>query len=153
MTPSPAILDFIKGWESCKLIPYLDQAKHWTVGWGHLLPLTDMRGEISQDQADILLAQDIDATNRGLLMLISSSPSQQQWDALLSLGFNEGVREISNSSLLRHINEGDWGAASYQFPMWHYEHVNGQLISSNGLYKRRLAEQAIFERGDYSGRP
>lgn len=153
MTPSELLIAFVQGWEQCRLEPYLDDAGHWTVGWGHLLPPSDMRGELTQPQADTLLVDDLNATSRGLSFHVSSDPSQQQWDAMVSLAYNEGVRAIANSTLLAHVNASEWEEAAYQFPKWCYEHRDGQLVMSAGLAKRRMAERAIFTDGDYSGRP
>ena len=155
MNASPALIDFLKGWESCNLTPYLDAGDRWTVGWGHLLPASDMSGPITQDAADQMLAVDVAGVCRGLDMYVSSDPSQQQCDALISFAYNEGVRATANSTLLLHVNASEWADAAYQFPKWIYVHdaKTGVLIASAGLLKRRLAEQAIFSNGDYSGRP
>lgn len=153
MTPSPALVEFIKREESCRLEPYLDDAGYWTVGWGHKLPANDLRGKITQEEADALLAADLEVAAHGLAARLIREPSQQQFDALVSLAFNEGVRAISGSTLMMHVNRGEWDEASYQFTKWVYEHRNGKLVISAGLAKRRAAERKIFDDADYSGAP
>lgn len=153
MSPSPDLLAFVKGWEGCRLWPYLDSAGRYTIGYGHLMASGDRHEEITQQAADAMFASDVDATSRALAFHVSSEPSQQQWDALVSLAFNEGVRAISQSTLLMHVNRSEWDDAAYQFPKWCYEHRNGELVQNQGLFKRRLAEQAIFRNGNYSARP
>ncbi len=59
MTPSPALIAFIQGWESCRLVSYRDQAGLWTIGWGTLLdPEDDPESKvIDQATADAWFAE------------------------------------------------------------------------------------------------
>ena len=78
-----------------------------------------------------------------------------QWevDALTSFAFNLGVQALSNSTLLWYYNGGMVPEAAAQFLRWDKMRVGGELVVSNGLHKRRVAEAAMFSLGDYSGRP
>jgi lysozyme len=149
MTPSADLIQFVSGWESCQLTPYLDPVGLPTIGYGHRLPPGASRDPITQDEAATILATDLSATMRGLSMAVSADWSQQQADALCDLAFNCGVHAIANSHLMALFNTGDDAGALAQFLVW--DHAGGGV--SSGLLKRRLAEQAIFTRGDYSGRP
>lgn len=152
MSPSQAILDFIKGWERCELSPYKDAGGKWTVGWGHLLPPGANLDSINQETADTLFDDDVERTAMGMLLYLSGIPSQQQFDAVLSLAFNMGVTAIAGSTLIMHMNRGEFKEASYEFPKWRYVRVGGVLCANDGLWKRRLAEQRIFDAGIYDSR-
>lgn len=155
MTPSAALSDFIRGWESCRLVRYLDAAGRPTIGWGHLLADNDPMQTCTQAEADQMFAGDLDARARALAMFTPDSASQQQFDALLSLAYNEGVGAIGRSTLMRDFCAGDLDGVRREFAeRWHFvtDPVRG-LVSNPGLIKRRAAEAAIFFDGDYSGRP
>lgn len=152
MSPSPKILDFIKGWEKCSLDPYKDSAGKWTIGFGHLMLPAEPIAGINQETADALFEDDVDRIANGLLMHISGIPTQQQFDAVLSLAFNMGVSAIAGSTLLLHLNRGEFKEAAYEFPKWRYVRVGGVLCANDGLWKRRLAEQKIFNDGIYDSR-
>lgn len=151
MKPSAEIISFIRDYEKCSLVRYPDQAGKPTIGFGHLLSPSEFLQAISQDQADELFARDLERTANALCMFITCEPSQQQFDAVLSLAFNEGVRAIGNSTLMGNLNMGATEEAAYQFGKWIYVHepISGRLMPSDGLRKRRAAEQQIFERGVY----
>lgn len=152
MTPSNDARDFIKSWEQCRLVRYNDSAGKPTIGWGHLITPED--GDIraiSQEKADALFDSDLDRTARNLSAFITCQPTQQQFDAVLDLAFNEGVSAIGNSTLMRQLNAKALDAAAYQFGKWIYVHdpQTGELVESPGLKKRRTAEANIFMLGIY----
>jgi lysozyme len=149
MTPSIDLTNFVAGWESCSLAPYLDPVGLVTIGYGHRIPVGGDRSPITQDQANALLAQDLTNTMRGLSLYVSTDWNQQQADALTSLAFNCGVPAIAHSHLMALFNWPDLEGASEQFLVW--DHTNGHVVP--GLLKRRYAEQAIFLNADYSDRP
>lgn len=153
MTPSSLIVAFIKGWESCRLTPYRDQAGKWTVGWGHLMHAKDNRTQtITQDEADALFDLELAATANAISdMLVPIS--QPQFDAVLSLAYNIGIDAFAHSTLRRMLDTDNYDGAADQFPRWCHITVNGTLQVSQGLLKRRQAERAIFVNGNYGGRP
>ena len=84
-------------------------------------------------------------------MYVTCDPTQQQYDAILSLAYNEGVSAIGHSTLMQHLNDGDPAGASYQFPKWVYANdpVSHLMVVQPGLVKRRAAERNIFDYGTY----
>jgi lysozyme len=146
---SSDLLAFVKAWEGCVLKPYADSAGYMTVGYGHKLPVHASRDEITQAQADAYLESDIERTCVGLDLCVPAETAQREFDALVSLAFNVGVRAVRDSTLLKRLSEGDVIAAAAEFPKW--AHAAGKVV--DGILKRRYAEQAIFQDGDYSGRP
>lgn len=151
MIASDAIREFIRGWEKCCLVRYNDSAGKATIGVGHLLPLNDTRQVISQDKADVMFVQDVDVRANALCMFITCNPTQQQFDAVLSLAYNEGIQAIGHSTLMRNLNMGLVNDVAYQFGKWVYSTnpATGQLVRNEGLVKRRVAEQRIFMDGVY----
>jgi lysozyme len=53
------------------------------------------------------------------------------------------------STMFHYLRGGYSDAAAAEFPRWN--HASGNVVA--GLTKRRLAEQAMFLNGDYTGRP
>jgi lysozyme len=149
MNPSPDLIDFLKGWEGCVLTPYRDVAGQWTCGIGHLLTSGSPLEPWTTEQAEAQLASDLERTWNGLAPHLTSSPTQNQGDALLSLAFNVGAHAVGNSTLVTMFNAGDISGASQQFLRW--DLAAGKEIP--GLLARREAEKAIWDSGDYSGRP
>jgi lysozyme len=146
---SPELVDFVKAWESCRLIPYLDVVNIWTCGYGHVLKPADPHEEWTQQYADAKLEEDLDTTGGFLQGYMTRDASQQQFDALLSLAFNCGVGAIGKSALMAMFNRGENDACADRFRLW--DHAGGHEV--HGLERRREAERAIFLNGDYGGRP
>ena len=151
MKPSDEIRQFIRDYEKCSLVRYNDSAGRPTIGVGHLLTPGDSTQFISQQQADDWYVFDVDTRANALNMYVTCDPSQQQYDAILSLAYNEGVSAIGHSTLMQHLNNGDPAGASYQFPKWVYANdpVSRLMVVQPGLVKRRAAERNIFDYGTY----
>lgn len=153
MTPSLRIAAFIQGWEKCSLTPYRDGANLWTVGWGHMMIDTTDRTPITQEVADLQFEMDLEGRGKRLDALLLVMLSQNRFDACVSLMFNIGSAAFAGSTILKRLNGGYADDISKQFLLWDKEHVNGVLTFSKGLHKRRVAERAIYDDCDYSGRP
>jgi len=151
MTPSDACFNLIKRFESCRLNAYLDERGIPTIGWGHTGPEVHLGMTISQDIADALLLKDVthaaDAVNRA----VTAPITQAQYDAFVSLAYNigpgsdsrDGIIRLRNgnpSSFLRKLNAGDSLGAAQAMLAW--VHAGDHI--SNGLVKRRAAEQSLF---------
>ncbi|HXI86339.1 MAG TPA: lysozyme, partial [Parvularculaceae bacterium] len=70
--------------------------------------------------------------------------NQNEHDALVSLIFNIGEENWRRSTVLRKINAGDKLAAAQGFEMWNKARVNGELVTLDGLVRRRAAEKSLF---------
>lgn len=132
----------IKKFEGFSAEPYFCPAGKQTIGYGHAIRTGDAIAgrSISQEEAEALLAEDIDVVEKALHELIKVPLLQHQLDALVSFVYNVGVEAFSHSTLLRLINEGNTVAAPEQFLRWVYS--NGKRLS--GLEKRREAEKLLF---------
>lgn len=130
-------------------MPYQDGAGYWTVGYGHKMQDGDARVPITPDEADSLFVMDIDMTADGVRRLIDAPLRQWQFDALVSFSFNLGCGSLAMSTLRKLVNAGQYDQAAAEFQRWNL--VAGQ--PDPGVTRRRLAEAAMFEQQDYSGRP
>jgi GH24 family phage-related lysozyme (muramidase) len=149
LSPSAMVVEFIKAWEGCVLTPYRDAGGRWTCGWGHLMDADEPREKWSQAQADEVFRSDLNVRAAWpVLNRVTVDLAQCQFDALVSFTFNVGGGRLAYSTLLGHLNNGNYSLASAEFPRWKL--VNG--VENKGLVKRRAAERAMFG-ANYSGRP
>jgi len=148
---------FIKGWEKCRLTPYLDEGEKWTVGWGHLMaPTDDKTASITQAEADALFDFELLHFSDGVARLILMPLRQYQFDALVAFSYNCGLGSLATSTLRKRVNGGYFTEAAEWFAPWNKIEVpagSGNFVVSVGLTKRRAAERATFVSADYSGRP
>jgi lysozyme len=86
------------------------------------------------------------AVNRHVKVVLN----QGHFDALCSLAYNIGVNAFVGSTLLKLLNEGEYGRAAAQFGRWNKSRVNGELVEHKGLTERRKLERRLFEAGEYA---
>lgn len=146
----------IHHFESCKLKAYICPAGKLTVGWGTTgmwngrpiaLGLT-----ITQEEADTRFMADMLKFEAYVKKLIKVPLTQQQFDALVSLAYNVGPVALTpaTSTLARKLNAGDYAGAAEQLTRWNKMHKDGKgpLVPCEGLTRRRLAEQYLFNTGE-----
>ncbi len=134
--------DFIKGFESLRLVAYPDPAtggKPWTIGWGHTKGVKP-GDRITQEQAEQFLSDDLAVFELSVNSVINRPMTQNQFDAMVSLAFNIGGPEFAGSTLVKKFNAGDVLGAADQFPRWKFG--NGKVMP--GLVRRRAAERETF---------
>ena len=129
----------IKQFEGCRLTAYRDTGNVLTVGWGHTGPDVKPGMTISQFEADLLLASDLEDHNISPL-LGDAETSQNQFDAMSSLAFNIGLDRFANSTVLRRHKLGHHHVAANAFLLWVYD--NGRIVK--GLENRRVAERKLY---------
>ena len=130
-----------KQFEGLELTAYQDQGGVWTIGYGHTGPHVYGGLTITQDQADQLLASDMAAAVTAVNNAVTAEITQAQFDALVDFVFNLGASSLLTSTLLRHVNLGDFTDAAPQFLLW--DHCKGVVIP--GLLRRRQAEMQLFQ--------
>lgn len=131
----------IRGFEGCRLEPYICQAGKLTVGYGHV---TDDRRKILPSQAEGFLLDDLNKT-AAAIRLPWDKMTDKQAAACISLAFNIGAGAFNRSSLLAAIRIGEkpkWCAGLFE--AWVYVRQNGKLVRSKGLASRRQAEAALY---------
>ena len=87
--------------------------------------------------------------------LVKVALTQGQFDALVSLCYNIGAGNLGKSTLLKHLNAGDYARAASHFADFKYAKVQGSTaklykvepgtpVALPGLVARRAAEMALF---------
>jgi lysozyme len=141
MKISQAGLDLIKRFEGCRLEAYQDAVGIWTIGYGHTGPNVNPGLKITQAQADVILAQDVERFASGVAANVKVGLTQPEFDALVSFAFNVGLGAFRGSTLLRLLNDNaDRTVVASQFLRWNK--AGGRVLE--GLTKRRNAEKALF---------
>ena len=112
----------------------------WTIGYGHTGPEVVEGLQITQDQAEQYLAQDIKQAEANVNAVVHVELTQEEFDALVDFAFNCGCRNLDSSTLMKKLNAGDYEGASHEFIKW--DMAAGHHMS--GLLKRREAETAMF---------
>lgn len=148
MTPSPELVAFVADWEGFRSAAYQDVVGIWTVGYGFTLGVQP-GDTMTLAEANAKLEQTLYSFGKTLESFMQREPSQPQFDALLSLAYNCGVGRIGRSGVMDRFNRGDDEGAAERITWWNK--AGGREVA--GLTRRRAAERAIYERGDYSGRP
>ena len=108
--------------EGRRLSAYRDTRGIWTIGVGHAatgLPPRPYAGmTITEAQCDALLAADLAPVEAVINAAVTVPISQNEFDAMASLGFNIGVGGLRKSSVVRLLNRGDVHGAADAFMNW-----------------------------------
>jgi spore coat assembly protein SafA len=128
----------LEGFEGLRLNAYQDSGGVWTIGYGHTGNVHP--GEhITQQQAEQYLRQDVGWAQNAVRNNVHVPLSQNQFDALVSLTYNLGAHGYS--TLLNHLNSGNYAAAQRDFAMYVHD-SKGHVLQ--GLVNRRSEEAALF---------
>jgi lysozyme len=133
----------IAKFESFSPTIYRDSAGNQTIGYGHLITVSDgsiYDNGITQDQALKLLHADISTAEKSVNNLVKVPLNQNQFNALVSLVFNIGSGNFAKSSILRELNRGNYRQAASDFAL--YNRADHKI--NIGLIKRRDIEASIF---------
>jgi len=139
-------LHLIEQFEGCRLQAYPDPgtgADPWTIGYGHTGPDVHPGLEITKEQAEELLAQDVQKAAADVNAHVTTDITQEEFDALVDFAFNCGCGNLNHSTLLKKVNEGDFEGAAEEFLKW--DKAGGHVMA--GLLKRRHAEATLFLSG------
>ena len=132
--------DFIAREEGCRLKAYRCSAGVLTIGYGHTAGVKE-DDEISQEQADAWLREDIAETAHEFAHYVNVPISEGMYVALTSLAFNLGASNVPRKcpKLMRALNSKDYEAAAKEFL-----DVTG---GGPGLVGRRKREYERFMEG------
>lgn len=134
-------LELLKGFESCRLIAYLDTANPPvpTIGWGSTRGV-HMGLVITQEEADIRLIQDLSEVENQVSHVVCAPLTSNQFSALVCFTFNVGIARLRASDLLIRLNTRQYSGAAHEFMRFIW--AGGE--PSDGLYWRRKKERALF---------
>jgi lysozyme len=136
--------------------PYICPTGHNTVGWGHvILPTDHFTYPMDAATADAVLTADLNKVAAQVSALLTVTPTQDQFDALVLLAYNVGVGihdgikgDFADSTLLSYFNAGKNQLAAAEFSKWVYGTVNGVKQVLPGLVARRRTEATLFLTGN-----
>ena len=132
-------IELIKEFEGRRLVAYQDSVGVWTIGYGHTKDVWEER-LIIKSTADRLLAEDLAEFEKYVDNLVEVPLTQNQFDALVAWTFNLGPTNLSESTLLKKLNAGDYDAVSSEMKRWNK--AGGEVLE--GLVRRRAAEATLF---------
>jgi len=140
-TVSPQGIELIKQHEGLELYAYPDPGTGgdpWTIGYGHTGSDVIQGMEITEEEAELLLKEDLAYFEKQVCRLINVLLTQQEFDAIVSFTYNVGAGNLESSTFRRRINSGEDKATCFkeEFPKW----VNGGNGPMPGLIKRRQSE-------------
>jgi lysozyme len=136
-------LHLTEQFEGLRLTAYPDPGTGgapWTIGYGHTGPDVHPGLTITQQQAENLLARDIQTASDAVNRLVKYELTQEEFDALVDFTYNCGAGNLQISTLLKKVNAGDMVGASKEFAKWNL--ANGHVLQ--GLVNRRQAEMRLF---------
>ena len=133
-------LSLIKKFEGCELEAYRCAANVLTIGYGSTKGVKE-GDTITQEEADNLLLHEMNEYEGYINEIVNDPLDQNQFDALCSWVFNLGPKNLSESTLLRVLNDGKYDEVPEQIVRWNK--AGGQVLK--GLVKRRQAEADMFE--------
>lgn len=139
-----AALDLIKISEGFEPHWYKCSARKWTIGYG-------TRGKPTPDEIknEKITKKEATARMMGHVRLRACDPielrvkvelTDNQFGALVSLVYNIGSGNFSQSTLLKMLNAGDYEGAADQFQWW--RKAGGVIL--DGLVTRRQNEKELF---------
>lgn len=134
---------FIACREAMVEVPYRDGA-HFSIGFGSNSPDIKPTDHWTPQECFQHLRTDVALRERDVNRMLQRTIGQPQFDALVSLHYNRGNRDFPE--MMAVVNRGDIGAAAGLFPTLD---TNSAGVRLAGLRTRRLAEKAMFLKGDY----
>ena len=146
-------LELIKSFEGCRLHAYkaLSTEQYYTIGWGHYGPDVTEGMQITQEEADALLVNDLKKYENYLNIFLDSNGvlvNQAQYDALLSFTYNLGNIWASSRyptfQLKTFLINGvqNYSDAEIRDAFTGWNRSGGKVI--DGLTRRRNAEADLF---------
>lgn len=119
MRTSDEGLQVLRELEGFRAEAYRDERGTWTIGYGdtHGVKPGDV---ITLDTAEERLRSRVAEFEQGVHAALKRTPTQSQFDVLVSLAYNIGGEALRTSSLLKLFNNGDIEGAARQLGRWIY---------------------------------
>ena len=143
----PTAVNLVKEFEGFRATAYVDTNGLPVIGYGQ----TRINGQrvrlgqyITQAQASAELKQELYQIQKLVKSYVRVELNPHQLGALTSLVFNAGTVILTDSTLIRKLNLGDYAGAAKEFPRWNKANQGGRLVPFPGLTRRRLAEKQLF---------
>jgi len=144
MRMSAAGLAIVKEFEGLRLKAYKCPAAVWTIGYGHTTaagaPIVNPDLVITKDEAEEVLARDMEQYEEGVRKYVKVDLTQGQFDALVDFAYNAGVGALAKSTLLKRVNAEKFDEVPAEFMKW----TKGGGKELPGLVRRRRAEVKLW---------
>ena len=144
MRMSAAGLATVKEFEGLRLKAYKCPASVWTIGYGHTSaagnPIVTPELVITKDEAEEVLARDMEQYEEGVRKYVKVDLTQGQFDALVDFAYNAGVGALQKSTLLKKVNAQKFDEVPAEFMKW----TRGGGKELPGLVRRRRAEVKLW---------
>jgi lysozyme len=149
MNISDAGIATLREREGCKLEAYQDSVGCWTIGVGHTAaagePIPCAGMTITQDEADDLLDEDLDAYEDCVNEVVAEPMTQSQYDAFVSICFNIGQTAFAQASFVASFNHGDSDGCASAILWWNkppeiIPRRQGEYVQFLGGYVARVKE-------------
>lgn len=103
----------------------------------------------TKDECLGMLRQDLTYVyGPAVLDMVKVPITQGQYNALTDFGYNLGLANLRNSTLLRKVNAGDNAGAALEFAKWHNAGGKDCRVRRNGCYG--IVERREWERQQYA---
>lgn len=99
---------------------------------------------ITREESQAMFSMALAPREAAVERLCTLKPTQNQFDALVSLVYNIGEGGFEKSSVLRFHNAGDFQRAATAFGLWNKARIAGVLQPVKGLTNRRAREAALY---------
>jgi type VI secretion system secreted protein VgrG len=117
-----------------------------TIGYGHLITADeDFKNGISESQATKLLRTDVAMAEHAVQNTVITPLTQNQYDALVIFAYNIGVKNFTNSTVVKYVNNRNFHSVRYptlESAWMAWNKSSGREMA--GLTKRRKAEYRLF---------
>jgi lysozyme len=133
-------ISLIKRFEGCRLEAYLDSVGIPTIAYGRIKNVK-MGDTCTQEQAENWLQEELPEYEGYINDMVNVPLDQNQFDSLCSWVYNLGPNNLSESTLLRVLNDGKYDEVPAQIKRWNK--AGGKVLE--GLMRRREAEALLFE--------
>jgi lysozyme len=143
---NPAGQELIKHFEGKKLQAYRCPAGKWTIGYGHTGKDVVDGMIITEAAANAYLAKDLDIAGEGVSENVHVYLNDNQYAALCCFVFNVGIANLVASTLLKRLNQGDYGCVPSELAKWvkAIEPRTNTKVTLVGLVARRGAEGQLW---------
>jgi lysozyme len=149
-TTSQEGINFIANKENFREKAYDDGTGKWTIGYGSTLldgqPVTT-NTKITKEKALEQKRKDIEFVEKSIQNNLKVPVTQEQFDALVSLGYNIGTKTLANSTIISKLNsnkevtEEDFIAFNKS-----KDPKTKKLVRNEGLENRRKDEFKLFSK-------
>ena len=139
----PEALELICRFESFSPVIYICPAGYPTIGYGHVVKPQEKEkfaNGITEPDAKILLQEDVNIAECGVLRLISVPLTDGQFGALVSFTFNLGAGSLQRSTLRNKVNRHEHDEVPAEFMKWVW--AGGRKL--HGLVIRRQEEAMLY---------